>query len=436
MFYSYIFFFCALFIRITFIVLQDLSPAKLIEDEWLYWSNSISYLDYGHIEESILTERMPGVFIYFKLLLFLSFKSFKFLLCLQAIVDSLSCVVIYKIGKITFPKQSFYIFLTAMLSPLMIIMSSQILSETIFLFFFSLFLYFSVKAIVKGNNLYLNMALAGLFLGISTSIRSITFPLIFLSVIPIVIIFFYKKILKNKILFASFIFLFFSMLPISSRILNNFKLYDTLSLTSQTGTHLAYWVTPIILSETKNINRSDALSIVNEAKKKYLLHSNPYKNDLVLRKVSFEVLSNINTIDIVYQWSKGGLINLIAPSFLLDKTVRSFPHPSYYETGNLLEWLKLLTNNKEYYKYFIIISLASITSIFSLFSIIVGPFLILKQNKMFFCITLLYVFYFLTVTGPVLSPKYIFPILPCIFLYQGVTLFKITEILKKLIKKL
>ena len=41
------------------------------------------------------------------------------------------------------------------------------------------------------------------------------------------------------------------------------------------------------------------------------------------------------------------------------------------------------------------------------------------------------VLYFLLITGPVLSPKYIFPILPCLFLYQGITLFKFVDFFKK-----
>ena len=45
----------------------------------------------------------------------------------------------------------------------MIILSSQVLSETIFLFLFSVFLYFSITIIVKKNQLYLRLLMAGLF---------------------------------------------------------------------------------------------------------------------------------------------------------------------------------------------------------------------------------------------------------------------------------
>ena len=154
----------------------------------LYWNASHTYLDSGFLEKSILAERMFGIFIYVKMLLILSLKNLKVYLILQSILDSLNCFIIYKIGSLIFPKQKLYIYLSAILSPLMIILSSQVLSETIFLFFFTLFLYFSVKIILEKNNLFYKIAMAGLFLGFSTSIRSITYPLVYLSILPFIII--------------------------------------------------------------------------------------------------------------------------------------------------------------------------------------------------------------------------------------------------------
>ena len=214
---------------------------------------------------------MFGIFIYIKMLLILSLKNLKIYLLLQSILDSINCFIIYKIGSLIFPKQKLYIYLSAILSPLMIILSSQVLSETIFLFFFTLFLYFSVKIILEKNNLFYKIAMAGLFLGFSTSIRSITYPLIYLSILPFIIILIKKNVLKYKIFFSCLIFLFFSLLPISSRLYENIKFHNTFSLTSQTGTHLAYWVAPLIISETKNINRTEAIKVVDEIANKYTL---------------------------------------------------------------------------------------------------------------------------------------------------------------------
>ena len=188
---------------------------------------------------------------------------------------------------------------------------------------------------------------------------------------------------------------------------------------------------PLIISETKDINRADAIQHVNKIANNYEFTDNKYKNDKILRKVGFIALSEINKVEIIFHWFKAGLINIAAPSILLDKSFRSLPHPSYYETGNILLWLKLIFSNSEYHKYLIIFSIASFSSIFTLVSFIVGSVYIFRTNRIIFVLTALYILYFLLVTGPVLSPKYIFPILPCLFLYQGITLFKLVNFFKK-----
>ena len=427
----FILFALAFLLRCTYLILLNPSPEKLIEDEFLYWNASNIYLDTGILEKSILAERMFGIFIYVKMLLILSLKNLKVYLILQSALDSINCFMIYKIGSLIFPKQKLYIYLSAILSPLMIILSSQVLSETIFLFFFTLFLYFSVKIILEKNNLYFKIAMAGLFLGFSTSIRSITYPLIYLSILPFLIILIKKNIVKYKVFFSSIIFLFFSLLPISSRIYENARFHNSFSLTSQAGNHLAYWIVPLIISETKNISRTEAIKVVDKIANKYVMSDNYYKNDKILRKIGFEALYDIHKADIFFHWVKGGFINLIAPSILLEKNLRSLPHPSYYETGNILLWLKLIFSNSEYYKYLTFLSIASLSCIFTIASLIVGPAYIYKNDRMIFYLTTLYILYFLTITGPVLSPKYIFPILPCIFLYQGITFYKLVQLLIK-----
>ncbi|RPH08381.1 MAG: hypothetical protein CBD54_001720 [Alphaproteobacteria bacterium TMED194] len=428
----FILFALAFLVRSIYLILLNPSPEKLIEDELLYWNATHTYLDTGFLEKSILAERMFGIFIYVKMLLILSLKNLKVYLIIQSALDSINCFTIYKIGSLIFPKQKLYIYLSAILSPLMIILSSQVLSETIFLFFFTLFLYFSVKIILEKNNLYYKIAMAGLFLGFSTSIRSITYPLIYLSILPFIVILIKKNIFKYKIIFSCIIFLFFSVLPISSRVYENIKFNNSFSLTSQAGSHLAYWIAPLIISETKNINRTQAIEVVNEIANKYTLTDNYYKNDKILRQIGFEVLSEINKVDIILHWVKGGLVNLVAPSILLDKNLRSLLHPSYYETGSIFLWLKLILSNSEYYKYLTFLSVSFLSCIFSIISLILGPVYIYKNNRMIFYLTTLYALYFLTITGPVLSPKYIFPILPCVFLYQGITIFKLVQYLTKL----
>ena len=421
-------FFLALLVRICFIFFQGSNLEQyLIEDELLYWKNSLDFLNTGELNKDVLNERMPSIFIYYKILLWLTSNSLQYLLYIQAVIDSFSCFIIYKIASLITPRQKLFVYASAVLSPLMIILSSQVLSETIFLFFFTFFLYFTAKVSLEKYNLFVYIIFSGLFLGLATSIRSITFPLMFLSLIPLTVIFINKKVIRLKLCMLLSIFLFTALLPISSRLINNIKIHNSYSLTSQTGTHLAYWIAPTILAESKNINRSEAIQIIKKEKPKYLFTDDAYKNDVLLKKIGLKVLSEISLHKILYLWGKGMIINISSPSILLDKKLRSLPHPSYYEIGDPVKWIRALVQKNTYHDYLMIILLATITSIFSIFSFIIGPIALYKQNRFVFYLSLLYISYFLIITGPVLSPKYIFPILPCIFLYQAITLVKIKE---------
>ena len=60
----FVLFSIALLVRLIFIYFQSPDITKLIEDELLYWNSSIDYFNKGFIEESILLERMHGIFLY------------------------------------------------------------------------------------------------------------------------------------------------------------------------------------------------------------------------------------------------------------------------------------------------------------------------------------------------------------------------------------
>ncbi len=424
---SFYYFILAFTVRVIFILFQGVElEGNLVEDELLYWQNSLFFLEKGYIEESILYERMSSIFWYFKLLLSISHEEIQILLIIQAFIDSLSCLVIYSICNILFPHLRSYVFLSAIFSPLMIILSAQILSETIFLFFFVLFILFLVRSFYtkSSKNLYLFLIISGLFLGLASSIRSISFPLIFLANLPMALILIKRTKTKLEVFVSLILFTLFALIPISQRLVNNKINHNTLTLTSQAGTHLAYWVTPLVLSEKKNIDRASALEIVLEEKKKYNFNNNPYINDKILKKISFGLLLEAGIYSSLKVWGKGIIINIASPSFLLDKKLRNLPHPSFYETSNIFLWLKRLYLDSNFHKYLFLLVLSSVTSVFTIFSFFLGNILLYKESKAVFYICLLYIAYFLIITGPILSPKYIFPVLPCIFLYQGLTLFK------------
>ena len=109
----------------------------------MYWDWSLknAYTPYNLIEPKLLLERMPGSFLFFQLAIWLVGENLFNILIIQIIVDAINCLIIAFIAR-TLNKNLFILAgLLSAFSPLMIIVSSQILSDTIFLFFFQLYIF-------------------------------------------------------------------------------------------------------------------------------------------------------------------------------------------------------------------------------------------------------------------------------------------------------
>ena len=184
---GWLIFILALFVRFFNLLLLDLNIDNyLVEDQKFYWDWSLkgAYLPWNEVSPVLLTERMPGSFWFYGFLQWLTNNDLFFVLVIQSILDSITCVVIFLCAGLLNKRYQLYTGLFAAFSPLMIIISSQILSDTIFLFAFTCSLYFLLKY-WNSKNSKIYLYLSGLLLGISTFIRAATFPLIFLC-LPII----------------------------------------------------------------------------------------------------------------------------------------------------------------------------------------------------------------------------------------------------------
>ena len=63
----------------------------------------------------------------------------------------------------------------------------------------------------------------------------------------------------------------------------------------------------------------------------------------MLKEEAFNTLFSLSKKSIFFAWSKGVIYNTFSPSILLDKRIRSLPHPSFYENNrDLKQWLNKL----------------------------------------------------------------------------------------------
>jgi len=421
--------FClALFVRVINLLILPLDVESYIfEDQRLYWEWSLknAYLPWSEVSRDLLSERMPGSFLFFELLQWITNKNLFLILLFQSILDSFTCLIIYKCAYLINKKYSFYTGLFAAISPLLIIMSSQILSDTLFLFTFSFSLLYLIKYTRPNSSKYY-IYISGLMLGISCFIRAAVFPLIFLCLPIIYFLIKSHKLTNIKTIKILLIFFVISLAPISNRLLDNIINHDTISLTSQTGSHAAYWVVPGILSLNDRFNREEAIEYINiRIKEKGGLTNSPYVNSKKMMSVSLEVLYEQNLTDIVYGWGRSLFLNIVAPSILIDLRIRNLEHFSFADQGKISVWLKKNLETKESIKYLIVLIISLFFAAFSFVSLIIGSYYLIKFDVLIASLAFCIILYFCIITGPTLSPKYSMPFIPIILYFQAIFIDKL-----------
>ena len=167
-------------------------------------------------------------------------------------------------------------------------------------------------------------------------------PLIFLAPIFIFYISHREKynILKKIKIISIFFIISFSL--VAPRIFNNYNNYNTLSLTTQSGSHFANWVLPAVLDFASDEKKNKYKENLEELNKILEVTDNPFNQSELLQKEAFNFLVATEKKFILLAWVKGAILNILAPPFIIDTRFRNLPHPSFYENDrNLLKWLKV-----------------------------------------------------------------------------------------------
>lgn len=418
----------AFLIRFINLLFLDLNINNyIIEDQKFYWEWSLksAYLPWSELSAAFLSERMPGSFWFFAFLQWITNENLFLILTIQSLLDCCTCVVIFKCAGLINKKYDLYAGFFAACSPLMVVISSQILSDTIFLFFFSCSLYFILRFIYIKNTIYL-LILCAVFLGISAFIRAANFPLIFLSLPIIFLITKASNFSHKKIIFSITLFFIIAILPVSHRWFNNIIYNETFALTSQAGSHIAYWMIPGVLSVSNNMDRSSSLDYVNtKIKNEGGLTGNNYIDSKIMVKVSKDIIFEQSLFNLSYSWLKSSVLNIVTSSILLDLRVRNLDHPSFSEAQNITQWVKRILFEKDNLLYGKILIITSIISIFTGFAFVIGFYYFVKENIIMSIISFFIIIYFSLITGPVISPKYCLPFIPIIIYFQSITLAKL-----------
>ncbi|MFH1888997.1 MAG: glycosyltransferase family 39 protein [Candidatus Omnitrophota bacterium] len=183
------------------------------------------------------TRRLPGYPVFLAVIYFIFGHSLAAVKILQFILDSSTCVLLYKTAELLFGKRiALWAALLAALYPPYILFANFILSEALYLFLVALSGYLMVKGF-KGEGKR-DLILSGFFMGISNLVRSTL--MLFPAALFVALITFAKR--SRKRLAVSFaIFISCMVLAMSPWIIRNYLCFHKIMLSHQ-GLGWALWV--------------------------------------------------------------------------------------------------------------------------------------------------------------------------------------------------
>ncbi len=430
--FFYVFFF-SLLIRVFYIFFLVEVDNLTSEDQLMYIELSQSISDVSFFDG--LTERVPG-YSYFLSMIFLVFGngSLWVVIFFQILIDSMTCIVIGLLCESFFSKSFFLGGLISAFNLNMIILSGMILTDTLFLFVFSLFLLSLTTYIRSYRNSFLFMSF--LLLALATFIRPISYYLIPILLFLLVLWWLvYKKESLLNVSFLSSICLLIVAVILGGIHYRNYTAYNSTSFVSQSGTHLLNWVVPAVYQYSGQGSYQNGKEWANQSLKRAMAHdkvkilpANKFQSSEYMVGVAKVALTELGALNVIKAWLAGSVINIFSPSIAYAPFVRNMDHPSFYETiGNgMVEKIFNYINNVDGLFYLSFLILGGIfSSIFILLAMIgLGKICItkdtfyeVKSNIASVVFMVLIVGYFLAITGPIVGVKYRLPIEPILTIF-------------------
>src|SRR5262249_21329780 len=176
---------------------------------------------------------------------------------IQAVIDAATCAFVASLGALISARVGLIAGILAAFSPTLIVFSTQILTDTIFLFFFTLMLlagaHFLLRPLI-GRAIW-----AGLASGFALATRPAVAALLAAAVpVGFAIAWMQRRRLGLALawmqrrrlgwaLAAAMVFGVAAAAPVAPVLLRNAIRYDSLSLTSQTGDYWALWIVPLVV---------------------------------------------------------------------------------------------------------------------------------------------------------------------------------------------
>ena len=384
-----------------------------------------------------VTSRVPGYPQFLAVIYTLFGENNMAVVWVQVIIDSLTCVVIGLIAESIVSRGFLIAGLISAINLNMIILSGMILTDTLFLFLFSLFILFAFNYLKHLTKLQLFLAVS--FLSLATLVRSVSYFLIILLLLLLIFELVRRKVKLKQILYTVLIYLIPVVIALGPLHHRNYDKYNSFLLVSQGGKHTLKWVVPAVYQYSGQGSYQEGQLLAKDYFEDSMRRDNlqmvtndPFKNSSYQMQAAKGLLTELGLFNIVHAWSAGAIINFLSPSAAYAPVVRAMDHPSFYATsgdGAIEKLINYITNTNGFI-YLMIIVVGSLISLIFLVVSMFGAYKMIKfpqpgrWNKGTILFLLFIIIYFVAITGPIVGVKYRLPMEPIMTIFFSYALVR------------
>jgi hypothetical protein len=350
----------------------------------------------------------------------------------QAVIDAGTCAFIAALGALVSPRVGLIAGIIASLSVTLIVFSTQLLTETLFLFFFASLLLAGAH-FLRSPSLGLAL-LAGVAGGLALATRPAVAVLL-AAAVPVVFVTVMVKWRRfAAALAAAVLFAVGAATPIAPVVLRNVIHYGSFSLTSQTGDHLAFWIVPLVTQRADGtpyqatVDRMEALYQQRLTERGLGADGNPFRRAAVKTEIAREQMAKVPLAAHAKAWLEGMVVTLGAPALLADPRVRALPKPSFYNTPGASLWEKArayVFDDPGRYQLLLVAGLLATLPFLALAA--VGLVMLARTQPWAAVFAGGVLAYFLLLNGPVATARYRVPMEPVLIVLAAIPLARLSE---------
>ncbi|MEP0944404.1 MAG: hypothetical protein ABJH63_02790 [Rhizobiaceae bacterium] len=407
-----------------------------------HWDQQGTIFNWLQATGRLSTERMPGYAWFLYALAEMGFDSPRWIAFAQSLVDSLTCGCVGVLGAQISTKLGRLSGILAAFSPTLIIHSTLILQDTLFVFMMTACLMLALVAAKSGS--LAAAFVCGLLFGLAFFVRSVLqYMLILLPVCYLAIVlcsrFYAPAKPLAKLGLATLLGISILLAPLAYRGVSLGSIYPT----TQSGLHALFWTVNLVhRSETGRTFAEQSpftRKIANDEFNRLSLDEvdlGAFEVDKIYRDIAFKELLNASPVTLAKVWIQGVIVSLVSPGLLSDGRVRQLERPSFYKTpGNSFP--------ERAYKYFfddpkmfqVIILLAGVFCALFAFLLVIGLVNLVIRVPLVALAGVVFISYFLLLSGPTSGPKYRMPYMPLLIVFAAAGILAVWEFTKTKVLK-